>query len=145
MKRFLHWSLWLWLGIVLPAISAEQEKQAGPLATEPVSATQYLQMVLGLLLVLAVIFGLAWLIRRMGQFTAPVSGQLRVLGGVSVGQREKVVVVQIADTQLVVGVAPGQVNTLHVFDKPVLTTDGRPASESFASRLQAALKGQIKP
>jgi flagellar protein FliO/FliZ len=144
MKHFLHWSLWLWLGIVLPAFSAEKAKPAGPLATEPVSATQYLQMVLGLLLVLGVIFGLAWVIRRMGQFTAPVNGQLRVLGGVNVGQREKVVVIQVAETQLVVGVAPGQVNTLHVFDKPVLNNDGKPVSENFASRLQAALKGQLK-
>lgn len=111
---------------------------------EPVSTGQYLQMVLGLLLVLLVIFGLAWIIRRMGQFTAPSNGQVRILGGVSVGQREKVVVIQVGTTQLVVGVAPGQVNALHVFDEPALETDGQVASESFATRLQSVLKGQIK-
>jgi len=144
MKHYLHWSLWLWLGIVWPAFSKESVIQAGPLVAEPVSTTQYLQMVLGLCFVLAVIFGLAWVIRRMGQFAAPANGQVKILGGVNVGQREKVVVIQIADTQLVVGVAPGQVNALHVFDKPALTNAGKAASESFASRLQSALKGQVK-
>lgn len=145
MKYYLHWSLWLWLGIVWPAFSKEAAAPTASLVTEPVSTTQYLQMVLGLFLVLAVIFGLAWLIRRMGQFAGPANAQVKVLGGVNVGQREKVIVIQIADTQLVVGVAPGQVNTLHVFDEPVLVNQGKPASESFAARLQSALKGQIKP
>ena len=144
MKHYLHWSLWLWLGIVWPAFSKEAAEKAGPLVSEPVSTGQYLQMVLGLLLVLGVIFALAWLIRRMGQFAAPSNAQVKILGGVNVGQREKVVVIQIADTQLVLGVAPGQVNALHVFDKPVLRNEGKPASETFATRLQAALKGQIK-
>ena len=144
MKHYLHWSLWLWLGIVWPAFSKEAAEKAGPLVSEPVSTGQYLQMVLGLLLVLGVIFALAWLIRRMGQFAAPSNAQVKILGGVNVGQREKVVVIQIADTQLVIGVAPGQVNALHVFDKPVLSNEGKPASETFATRLHAALKGQIK-
>ena len=145
MKHYLHWSLWLWLGIVWPAFSKESALPTGSLVTEPVSTTQYLQMVLGLLLVLGVIFSIAWLIRRMGQFAGPANAQVKILGGVNVGQREKVVVIQIADTQLVIGVAPGQVNTLHVFDKPVLQNEGKSVSETFAARLQSALKGQIKP
>ncbi|MFO7602901.1 MAG: flagellar biosynthetic protein FliO [Gammaproteobacteria bacterium] len=142
MKHYMHWSLWLWLGIVWPAFSKENP---ATLVSEPVSTGQYLQMVLGLLLVLGVIFALAWVIRRMGQFAAPSNAQVRVLGGISIGQRERVVVIQIAETQLVIGVAPGQVNTLHVFDKPVLLNEGRPAPESFAARLQAAIKEKIKP
>ena len=144
MKRYLHWSLWLWLGIVWPAFSKEGAAQPGPLVAEPVSTGQYLQMVFGLLLVLGVIFALAWLIRRMGQFAAPTNAQIKVLGGINLGQREKVVVIQVADTQMVIGVAPGQVNALHTFDKPVLMNEGKAATESFAARLQSALKGQMK-
>lgn len=144
MKHYLHWSLWLWLGIVCPAFSKGVTAQPGPLVTEPVLAGQYLQMALGLLLVLGVIFGLAWLIRRMGQFTAPANAQVKVLGGVSVGQREKVLIIQIGDAQLVIGVAPGRVNTLHVFDKPVLMNEAKSVTGSFAARLQSAIKGQIK-
>ena len=144
MKHYLHWSLWLWLGFVCPAFSKEGAAQPGPMVAEPVSTGQYLQMLLGLLVVLGVIFGLAWLIRRMGQFAAPANAQVRVLGGVSVGQREKVMVIQIADTQLVIGVAPGQINALHVFDEPVLLNEGKPVAESFAARLQSAIKGQLK-
>ena len=42
---------------------------------------------------------------------------MRVVGGVSVGTRERVVVLEVADTWLVVGVAPGQVQTLHTLPR----------------------------
>jgi flagellar protein FliO/FliZ len=43
-------------------------------------------------------------------------GLVTLLGGVSVGPRERVVLLQVDDARLVVGVAPGQVRTLHVMD-----------------------------
>lgn len=70
-----------------------------------------LKMVLGLAVVLAVMALLTWVLKRM----MPGAGGnkqsvVRVVGGVSVGSRERVVVVEVAGRWIVVGVAPGQVN-----------------------------------
>ena len=75
------------------------------------------QVILGLGLVLAAIAGCAWLLRRFGGLQAHGSGAIKVIAGSAVGQRERVVLVEVADTWLVIGVAPGQVTTLHSMPK----------------------------
>jgi flagellar protein FliO/FliZ len=71
----------------------------------------------GLFAVLALIFGAAWLVKRIGYLPAAGKGPVRVLGGASVGTRERVVVVEVEDARLVLGVAPGRVQTLHVLPR----------------------------
>jgi flagellar protein FliO/FliZ len=112
----------------------------------PVGVGGLLQIVLALAFVLGLILGLAWLLRRMGGVPQAAAGAMRVLGGVAIGQRERIVLVQVGETQLVVGVGPGQIRTLHVLDKPVAVppTGGGPGGD-FAQRLAAALHRGGKP
>ena len=72
---------------------------------------------LGRGLVLAFIAGCAWLLRRFGGLQASSAGAVKVIGGSPVGQRERVVLVEVADTWLVIGVAPGSVTALHSMPK----------------------------
>ncbi len=75
------------------------------------------QVMLGLGLVLAVIAGCAWVLKRFsGIRRGPISA-IKIIGGSAVGQRERVVLVEIADTWLVIGVAPGHVTALHSMPK----------------------------
>jgi flagellar protein FliO/FliZ len=73
--------------------------------------------VIGLALVLALMAGLAWLLRRASGMQRDTAGAIRVIGGAMVGQRERVVLLEVADTWLVVGVAPGHVTALHSMPK----------------------------
>jgi flagellar protein FliO/FliZ len=68
---------------------------------------------LALLVVLAVIFSLAWLVRRARGVTLNSNNTLSVLASVSVGQRERAVLIRCGETQLLLGVAQGQVTRLH--------------------------------
>lgn len=128
--------------MVSGALLAAETVKSGPLTSEPIGAGSYLQMVLGLLFILTLIFGMGWFIRRMGTFNSVANGSIKLLGGLSVGQREKVVLVQVGETQLLVGVAPGQIRTLHVLDKPVSDYEPHPASSGFAEKLNSFLKQQ---
>ena len=74
---------------------------------------QILSLVIGLAVVLAVIAGAAWLLKRVAPRTYGNASMLRVVAGAAVGPRERVVIVEIDSTWLIVGVAPGCVNTLH--------------------------------
>jgi len=69
-----------------------------------------LKMVLGLTVVLAVMALITWLLKRMLPGAGGQQSVVRIVGGVSVGSRERVVVVEVAGRWIVVGVAPGQVN-----------------------------------
>jgi flagellar protein FliO/FliZ len=81
--------------------------------TVPAPAAGLTQVTLSLLLVLAAVFVTAWLVRRARglQRTRPGAG-LAVLGEVAVGPRERVVLVDVAGRQVLIGVAPGSVRAL---------------------------------
>lgn len=76
-----------------------------------------MQIILSLLLVLAAIVLVAWLLKRMNAVRQGSGHLLKVLGGVSIGQRERIVLIEVEDTWLVVGVGPGQIRTLHTLQK----------------------------
>ncbi|MBW9257192.1 MAG: flagellar biosynthetic protein FliO [Candidatus Thiodiazotropha sp. (ex. Lucinisca nassula)] len=107
---------WLLIGLFFSnALMAAEEgnKQIG-VNVSPIGAEGLLNTFSGLLVVLAVIVGAAWLFKRYGQMSMGSKGMVRVLGGASVGSRERVVVVEVEDTRVLLGVAPGQVRMLHL-------------------------------
>jgi len=106
---------------------------------DPLAMTSLWQLTLGMVAVLGLILGIAWLLKRSGRFQMAAGGGLRVLGGLSMGTRERVVLVQVGETQLLLGVAPGRVQTLHVLEQPL--DSGKPATASgFADQLGRFLK-----
>jgi len=106
--------------------------------SEPLGAGNLLQLSFGLLVVLAAIIGSAWLLRRYGRLQSGVDGALRIIGGLSMGPRERVVLVQVGKQQLLLGVAPGRIQTLHVLEEPVVA-GATPTQGGFAERLAGAL------
>lgn len=86
-----------------------------------------LQTFAGLAFILALFICAAWLARRLGAGNGMLNGKgpLKVVGGLVVSPRERILVVEIEDTWLIVGVAPGQMRTLHTLPKGSLpaTTD----------------------
>jgi flagellar protein FliO/FliZ len=77
------------------------------------------QMVGVLLFVILLLMGLAWLLKRAGVTQGALNGQLAVLGAVSVGQREKVVLIQAGQEQLLVGVTANEITLLHLLSEPI--------------------------
>lgn len=96
------------VGAALPTVPA-----AAPETAPSHAAAGLLQAGFGLALVLALIFLCAWAVRRFGLQPGGSNRLLKVVSSVMVGQRERVVVVEIGDSWLVLGVAAGQVRTLH--------------------------------
>lgn len=84
----------------------------------PVSAGSVLQVLLGLAVVLGMVFVAAWAIRRFNPNVAPGNSALRIVAGTAVGNRERVLLLEVNDTWLVVGVAPGRVSQIHSMPRP---------------------------
>jgi len=106
----------LWFAVV-PIVA-----HAAPEATS--SATSGIwPMLLSLVLILAGFVGVAWLMRRylpgLGK-----QGVVKVIGATMVGPRERVVVVEVDDTWLLLGVGAGQVRLLDKRAKPAVTLHG---------------------
>jgi flagellar protein FliO/FliZ len=103
------------------ALAAEATRPAYvPPPAAAVSSGSVLQVILSLLLVLAAVVLVGWILKRINLPQHGAGNALKVISGVAVGQRERIVLVEVNDTWLVVGVAPGQVNALHTMPKGTL-------------------------
>ena len=71
-----------------------------------------LRLGLGLVVVLALLFGLMVLLRRMGYGQGTGSGAIEILASRSLGPRERVVRIRSGERHLLLGVAPGRVAPL---------------------------------
>ena len=117
-------------------------------AAEPVrsmGAAGMLQAALGLALVLALIVLCGWAARRFG-LRQPGGGRLlQVVSSTMVGQRERVVVVEIGGSWLVLGVAGGQVRALHTMpaqslpDATATAPVGTMSGSAFSQKLLESL------
>ncbi|MEF9674302.1 flagellar biosynthetic protein FliO [Pseudomonas sp. MWU13-2100] len=122
---------------------------AEPLATAAVAtpsapgsmAGQLTQLVLGLLLVLGIIFVLAWLLRRMQQVGPGAKGRqvIELIGSRALGPRDRLVLVQVGNEQILLGLTPGTITPLHVLKEPVQVPSGEQATPEFAQRLMELL------
>ena len=104
-----------------------------PVYTPPpasaVSSGSIVQVILSLLFVLGAIVLVAWILKRINLPQNVAGSALKVVSGVAVGQRERIVLVEVNDTWLVVGVAPGRVTALHTMPKNVLPAPDVPVPE----------------
>ena len=83
---------------------------------------------LALIAVLVLIVGLAWLLKRLPAAGLRNSEQLRVVSSLGIGQRERLVVVQVGDQQLLLGITAHAINTLHTLAEPLPVATARTAT-----------------
>ncbi|SFR50050.1 flagellar protein FliO/FliZ [Marinobacter daqiaonensis] len=93
---------------------------------------------IGLLVVLGLIFACAWLVRRMNGLTGMNTGAMKVVSVMALGTRERIALIDVAGTQILVGVTPTSIRTLHVFDEPVVSGD-REVNSDFAKKLRTMM------
>lgn len=114
-----------------PALPAAAPAGGGASAPAPELAASLGQMLFGLAVVIALLFACLWAIRRLA---APRGGgaAIKVLGAAAVGARERVVLVELGEQVLVLGVAPGSVCKLHELRKDELPQAGAGHAPAFA-------------
>lgn len=102
-----------------------------------------------LVFVLLLFFICVWLLRKMGHYHSETAKQLYVVGGVSLGTKERVVLLQVGKKQLLLGVSPGRVETLHVLagdDCLSVASAADKAGETtrFAQKLSQVMQGRVR-
>ncbi|MDE1168400.1 MAG: flagellar biosynthetic protein FliO [Pseudomonas sp.] len=95
-------------------------------------------------LVVASILFCGWLAKRLGPQRVRPGQHLRLVSSTSLGQRERVVIVQVQDKWLVLGVTAQQVSALSELPAPALPEPAQPLPPRFADRLATALKQRLQ-
>jgi flagellar protein FliO/FliZ len=111
-----------------------------------VSSVDMLHWSVGLLIVLGIFFLCVWGMRKLGGITVNGAGKMRVVGGLSLGMREKVILVQVGKKQLILGVTPGRIDALHVLEGDECLNSSESESSSkdsgFGAIVMQVMKGR---
>lgn len=125
----------LGLLIALPALAAEP---AASMSGSDMGA-QLSKLLLGLLLVVGLIFLLAWVLRRVQQLNPRGTQVIKLISTQALGPRERLILVQVGSEQVLIGLSAGRITPLHVLKEPVHLPDSEPANPEFAQRLMELL------
>ncbi len=121
--------------VALPALAAEPS--ASMSGTD--MGAQLSKLLLGLLLVVGLIFLLAWLLRRVQQMNPRGTQVIKLVSSQALGPRERLVLVHVGSEQVLIGLSAGRITPLHVLKEPVHLPDSEPANPEFAQRLMELL------
>ncbi len=110
------------------------------MTAESVGGSEFLSFVASLIIVVGTIVVFGWLYSRSKAFGAGNSDAISIVASRAIGNKERLVVVEVAGKQLLVGMTASQVQTLHVFDAPVVEAAAVTHVSGFAGRLKSALR-----
>ena len=120
----------------VPAVAQEAVPAVSP---SSLFTGDYLLQVIGsFVVVILLLIGVLVLLRRFNGVSSQMSGNMRVISSVGVGQRERVVLLQVGEEQILVGVGPGNVRKIHAFDEPVVEPSAS-ATPSFSDVWKVAM------
>ncbi len=114
--------------------------------TKVVTSDHVMSWALGLIIVIALFFACIWLMRKMGALPENSKQKMRGIAGLSLGGREKVMLVQVGEKQIVLGVSPGRINNLLVLeenDRVVQEVKERDAESEFSQKLKQIMTGTL--
>lgn len=128
---------------ICPAIFAEEKPNILTNNNLPSTSGSIFTMLLGLCVVLGIMAGIAWLVKRSGltNINSRHGLQMKVVGGISIGTRERVIVVEVDNQWLVLGVTPSNINTLTTLPKQELKeSDVVTNTPSFSTWLKQTIE-----
>jgi flagellar protein FliO/FliZ len=107
------------------------------------SGSHLLNVTLGLMAIIGLIFALSLFVKRFGSGAFSANTHLKIISSMPLGTRERIVLIDAGGQQLLLGITPTNINTLHVFADPIVV-DNKPTNPSeFSQKLMAIL--QQKP
>jgi flagellar protein FliO/FliZ len=143
-RIILCWLLFLWFpgGEAMPGTDIPKQ------TARIVASGDIAGWSIGLLIVLSVFFLCVWGVRKLSGLTVSGAEKMRVVGGLSLGLREKVILLQVGRKQLILGVTPGRIETLHVLEGDDCLikeeTVSSPLETGFAQKLLQAIKARTE-
>lgn len=108
--------------------------------TPGVGGGDILSLGASMIIIVGIIVLLGWLYSRSRFMSAGASDVIDIVATRALGPKERLMVVEVADQQLLIGMTAAGVQTLHVLEKPVEAMQKESKQSGFAGRLRAAFQ-----
>ena len=107
----------------------------------PIGAADVIHVSSGLVFVVAAIMLAGFLYSRSRAVPGTDNSVIKVIASRPLGAKEKILLLDVANKQLLIGVTASHLRTLHVFDEAVVDTTQAPPADGFAKRLKSVIRG----
>lgn len=109
-------------------------------SASPVSVGSVAQLTLSLGAIVAIILALSWALKRLKLAGPRSRGDILVIDQVAVGPRERIVLVRVGESQVLVGVSAAGMVALTPLTTPIVLTRPTDVAPAFADRLRDFMK-----
>ena len=120
-----------------PLYALEQNAAA---AADPFSASYLFKLVAVMGFILLLIFALAWMMKKMQLTQNSQNGLINIVAAISVGQRDRIALIQVGEEQILVGLTPGKIEKLHQLKQPIKLPQQDAPAQSFSDKFQHLMK-----
>ncbi len=129
--------------MILVSAQALAQAESAPALAAPMTSSQdqLIQVCLALMAVLALIYALAWFVKRKQGVHGMGNLAMKTVAVLPMGVKEKIILVEVGGKQILLGMTPSNINTLATFDEPIISTQAQ-SSVSFAQKLKDILHQQ---
>lgn len=138
LKSYKTWA-WITLGACL-CIPFEANSAPQSLS----NPTSIVSIFLSLLLVIGVVFILAFLMRRFN-VTQPGTANIKIVASMMAGAKERVIVIEVAGEQHLLGITAHNINMLATLSTPIDNSTAATGNEKFKDKLALFMSGKINP
>lgn len=130
---------------VLLLSSPAMAQIGSPKPIEPLSASSVASVFFALLLVLAMLFAAAWLLKRLQRVQQPAQGAaIQIVSQLQLGMKERVMLLRVGDQNLLIGCTPGNLRSLHVWSGELPEKAETPSQPLFIDHIKALLAERKK-
>jgi flagellar protein FliO/FliZ len=135
--------LLIFLLCCLPLAVVAQQESADIASVDPMSSLYLAKLTGGLLLVVFIIFGLAWLMKRLNLSQHSQNGLLRIIAGLPLGTRDRIVLLQVGEEQILLGLSPGRIQKLHTLSNPLIHQQEQIVSSAFSQKIDRIMGKKV--
>ncbi|RTL57777.1 MAG: flagellar biosynthetic protein FliO [Rhodocyclaceae bacterium] len=128
------------LALFAPGLALAQQEPAG---ASPDLGASLAQLGVGFALVVALLFGCLWLLKRITSPQGRSTGLMKVVSSLAIGPRERVVLMEVGDQWLLVGVGPGHISKLGEIPRQALPDSPANPAPEFSAWLKRAMEHRL--
>jgi flagellar protein FliO/FliZ len=136
-----------WLLILmfyLPSSLLAQQQSDQVATMEPMSSPYLAKLTGGLLLVVVLIFVLAWVMKKFNLSQHSQNGLIRIIAGLPLGTRDRIVLLQVGEEQILLGLSPGRIQKLHTLSNPIIQEQEQVSTSAFAQKLDRIMGKKVE-
>ena len=102
-----------------------------------INSSSIIQIIFVLISILILIYSIFWILKKKypSQLFSDSNGRIRVISSLTVGPREKIFLIEVADKQFLLSGTPNNINLIKSFDEKILDVDESSRNRSFANLL----------